>query len=253
MTVTLSYQRVEDLPADITNDVLRWTLALADTKHRLGIRTSEWINGGPALEAAVGASAVTQDELGHARSFYAVLRDFDGAPEGIGAENDLQARATFYNPRVLNQPWASWLDVVCANVTLDRALHIAVAALRGSTFAPLHGRAAKILQEEEFHRIFGDGWLAKLAKRDDLRERLQATLDRFWQAAVAWYGPENDPIAETVYRHGIVTATAGELRQRWLEQIIPLFERNNLQPPAWEPEWSTWDATFRDFNPNHDQ
>lgn len=243
----LSYQRVEDLPADITNDVLRWTLALADTKHRLGIRTSEWINGGPALEAAVGASAVTQDELGHARSLYAVLRDFNGAPEGIGAENDLQARATFYNPRVLNQPWASWLDVIAANVTLDRALHMAVAALRGSTFAPLHGRAAKILQEERFHRIFGDGWLAKLAKRDDLRERLQASLDRFWQAAVGWYGPEDDPIADTLYHTGIVREPAAKLQQHWLAQMIPLFEQHNLQVPNWQPDWSGWDDRFRDW------
>jgi phenylacetate-CoA oxygenase PaaI subunit len=244
---TRSYQRVEDLPADVANDALRWTLSLADTKHRLGIRTSEWVNGGPALEAAVGASAITQDELGHARSLYAVLRDFAAVPDGIGAENDLQARSVFYNPRVLNQPWPSWLDVIAANVTLDRALHVAVAALRGSTFSPLHARAAKILQEEEFHRIFGDGWLARLAQRDDLHERLQASLERFWRAAVGWYGPESDRIAGTLYQVGIVTRTPDELRQRWLEQIIPLFERNNLQVPDWEANWSTWDDGFRDF------
>jgi 1,2-phenylacetyl-CoA epoxidase catalytic subunit len=242
-----SYQRVEDLPADVANDVLRWTLSLADTKHRLGIRTSEWVNGGPALEAAVGASAITQDELGHARSLYGVLRDFAAAPDGIGAENDLQARTVFYNPRVLNQPWSSWLDVSAANVTLDRALHIAVAALRGSTFAPLHGRAAKILQEEEFHRIFGDSWLARLAQRDDLRGRLQASLERFWRTAVGWYGPESDRIAGTLYQVGILTRTPDELRQRWLEQLIPLLERHNLQAPDWEANWSTWDDGFRDF------
>lgn len=246
-SATISYQKVEDLPADITNGVLRWTLSLADTKHRLGIRTSEWVNGGPALEAAVGASAITQDELGHARSLYAVLRDFAAAPEGIGAENDLQSRNLFYNPRLLNQPWPSWLDVIAANVTLDRALHIAVAALRGSTFVPLHGRAAKILQEEEFHRIFGDGWLARLAQRDDLRERLQNSLDRFWQTAVGWYGPESDAITTTLYQAGIVTATADQLRQRWLEQMLSLFERNHLQTPDWQPNWSIWDASFRDF------
>jgi phenylacetate-CoA oxygenase PaaI subunit len=227
--------------------VLRWTLSLADTKHRLGIRTSEWVNGGPALEAAVGASAITQDELGHARSLYAVLRDFAAAPSGIGAENDLQARAVFYNPRVLNQPWPSWLDVIAANVTLDRALHVAVAALRGSTFAPLHARAAKILQEEEFHRIFGDGWLARLAQREDLRERLQASLERFWRAAVGWYGPESDRIAGTLSQVGILMRTPDELRQRWIEQIVPLLQRNNLQVPDWEADWATWDDGFRDF------
>jgi 1,2-phenylacetyl-CoA epoxidase catalytic subunit len=245
---TVNYQSVDALPADTADELLRWALSLADTKHRLGIRTSEWVNGGPTLEAAVGASAITQDELGHARSLYAVLREFTAAPSGLGAENDLQARTTFYNPRPLNQPWPSWLDVVCANVTLDRALQVVVAAWRGSTFAPLHGRAAKILQEERFHRLFGDGWLARLAQRDDLHDSLQGSLTHFWQMAVGWFGPEDDSGSRRLARLGIVQASTAELRQQWLDQLLPLIERCDLDAPQWEPNWATWNSHFRDFD-----
>jgi 1,2-phenylacetyl-CoA epoxidase catalytic subunit len=103
------------------------------------------------------------------------------------------------------------------------------------------------LQEEEFHRIFGDGWLARLAQREDLRERLQASLERFWRAAVGWYGPESDRIAGTLSQVGILMRTPDELRQRWIEQIVPLLQRNNLQVPDWEADWATWDDGFRDF------
>src|SRR4051794_11955348 len=48
--------------------------SLADNKYMLGRRYAEWCTGAPLLESAVAASAMAQDELGHARSFYPVLR-----------------------------------------------------------------------------------------------------------------------------------------------------------------------------------
>ncbi|TMD74161.1 MAG: hypothetical protein E6I97_15840 [Chloroflexi bacterium] len=42
--------------------------SLADNKQAVGRRYAYWCNGAPALEAAVAAAAMTQDELGHART-----------------------------------------------------------------------------------------------------------------------------------------------------------------------------------------
>jgi len=244
----MTYQRIEELDGRVAAAVLQWTLALADTKHKLGIRTSEWINGSPALEAAVGASAITQDELGHARSLFAFLKEFPGAPEGIGAENDLEARDDYHCPRLLNDPWPSWLDVIAANVLVDRALNVAVEAFRDSTFAPLRGRCAKIVQEEEFHRIFGDSWLARLAGWDEeKRGKLQESLNHFWGTAVGWFGPDDDPIALTLYQQGILQATPAEMRRRWLEQVGPLLQKNGLTSPAADVDWSGWNAAYRDL------
>ncbi|MFQ5399253.1 MAG: Phenylacetic acid catabolic protein [Anaerolineae bacterium] len=249
---TLSVQHVEDLDAATADALLRWGLALADTKHRIGMRTSEWVNGTPALEAAVGASALTQDELGHARSYFSMLRQFPGAPEAIGFENDLAARDVYYNPRVLNTPWASWLDVIAVNVLLDRALHIAVAATSTSTYAPLRQRAAKVVQEEDYHRIFGDSWLARLAAREDaLPQRLQDSLNRFWGTAVAWFGPPDDAISDDaisarLYDAGILNATPAQMRARWEDQVTALLSKNNLTPPDMKPDWSNWHPAHRD-------
>ena len=40
----------------------------ADNKGALGRRYGEWAVSAPAVEAAVAAAAMAQDELGHARS-----------------------------------------------------------------------------------------------------------------------------------------------------------------------------------------
>ncbi|HEV3310642.1 MAG TPA: Phenylacetic acid catabolic protein, partial [Chloroflexota bacterium] len=51
---------------------------LADNKYWLGRRYAEWCTAAPTLESAVAASAMAQDEIGHARSHYPLFRQFTG-------------------------------------------------------------------------------------------------------------------------------------------------------------------------------
>ena len=241
----LRYRTVAELAPNTAAALLMLGLALADTKHRLGQRLSEWVNGAPALEAAVGASAMTQDELGHARSLFAMLRDFPGAPPELRIENDLE-RSIYFNPSLLEAPWGSWLEVIASNVLLDQALTVVFEAAGNSRFAPLSQRAAKVLQEERFHRIFGEGWLARLAATGgQTRERLQVALDRMWPVAAAWFGPPDDPAVASLVREGILSASGGEMRDAWLARVNPLLHRQSLELSGDEPEWSRWDAERR--------
>lgn len=243
---TLSFRNVSDLDSGLAAALLAWGLALADTKYLLGRRLSEWVNGAPALEAAVGAAAMTQDELGHARSLFSMLREFPGAPVELGTETDLQ-RKEFFAPAALNAPWKSWLDVVAINVLFDRALNLVFAAARGSSFGPLSQRAAKILQEEGFHRIYGDGWFARLASSpDNHRRRLQIALEKAWLLSEAWIGPEDDPVSRSLVEAGVLAAGPAELRRQWSAEVRNLLEKHDfsLEPAA--REWPAWDPQRRE-------
>lgn len=243
---TRSFRNVSDLDPGLAAALLAWGLALADTKYLLGRRLSEWVNGAPALEAAVGAAAMTQDELGHARSLFSMLREFPGAPVELGTETDLQ-RKEFFAPAALSAPWKSWLDVVAFNVLFDRALNLVFAAARGSSFGPLSQRAAKILQEEGFHRVYGDGWFARLARsQDNHRRRLQIALEKAWLLSEAWIGPEDDPVSRSLVEAGVLAAPPAALRQQWSAEVHKLLENHNLtlRPPA--PDWSAWDPHRRE-------
>ena len=48
--------------------------SLADNKAALARRYAEWGVSAPTLESAVAAAAMAQDEMGHARSTYPVLK-----------------------------------------------------------------------------------------------------------------------------------------------------------------------------------
>jgi phenylacetate-CoA oxygenase PaaI subunit len=242
------YHNANDLDPELSASLLHWGLALADTKYLLGRRLSEWVNGAPALEAAVGAAAMTQDELGHARSLYSFLRDFPGAPEELGTEFDLR-RSDFFSPGKLEKPMKTWSDVIAANVLFDRALNIVFDATRESQFGPLAQRAAKILQEESFHRIYGDSWLARLARSDgEKRSNLEESLESTWSLADAWIGPASDPVTKPLVAAGILAASPGALRERWLAQVNPLLAKHGLNTTMPEPDWTRWNADRREIS-----
>lgn len=245
-TARPTYENLESLPPELVDPILRWTLSLADTKHRIGIQLSHWVTGTPALEAAVSAAAITQDELGHARSLFSILRHFPEAPEGMGAENDLEARLIYFAPRTLESRWESWLQVIAINVVLDRALQCAVESFQGSTFAPLAGCSAKIIQEERFHRIFGDTWLKRLGENEDIRAQLQEHINWAWAIADGWIGPDDDSTNASLVDAGVLTQSTSQQREKWVKETIDVLERANFQQPASRTDWSMWNPEFRE-------
>lgn len=244
------FHSAEDLPEALAPAVLSWLLSVADTKHRIGLQFSRWVTGTPALEAAVSSAAITQDELGHARSIYSLLRNYPGAPESIGAENDLEARDIYYAPAALMPSWESWLQVVAINVVLDSALQIAIAQMQDSTFQPLAGRIAKIMQEEKFHRVFGHSWIERLVQQEDmLKEQLQQKVDWAWQITGQWIGPDDDPVTTQLVAAGVLGSGTAVIRKQWLAEVEPVLTINGLTVPEDKSDWSNWDAQFRQSNP----
>ena len=84
------------IPTTTANDaVARACMAsligsLADNKAALGRRYAEWAVSAPTLESAVAAAAMAQDELGHARATYPILKAL-GADECLdGGGNRLE-------------------------------------------------------------------------------------------------------------------------------------------------------------------
>src|SRR5260370_28657346 len=91
---------------------------LADNKYALGRRYAEWCSGAPTLESGVAAAAMAQDELGHARALYPLLRDL--APSGTDpAQIDPDTRTRFVNMAVLRTPFGGGAGVVGADTLLD--------------------------------------------------------------------------------------------------------------------------------------
>src|SRR5579859_4737347 len=85
--------------------------SLADNKQAIGRRYAYWCNGAPALEAAVAAAAMTQDELGHARTLYPLLDNFTQA-EADPRQIEPMTRALRYHLAYLDNDFQGWSDFV---------------------------------------------------------------------------------------------------------------------------------------------
>ncbi|TMD74160.1 MAG: hypothetical protein E6I97_15835 [Chloroflexi bacterium] len=119
-------------------------------------------------------------------------------------------------------------------------------------------RARKIVQEERIHEMHGEGWVRRLARAGGaVRATMAASLERLWNETLCWFGPNDDPIMQQLYREGIIDATPDELRARYLKKIMPTLQGLDIEVPVafnasnkqWELTgalpWERWDAVGR--------
>jgi phenylacetate-CoA oxygenase PaaI subunit len=231
--------------------------SLADNKQAIGRRYAYWCNGAPALEAAVAAAAMTQDELGHARTLYPLLEDFTQA-ESDPDQIEPMTRTLHYHLAYLDHDFQGWSDFVATNFLLDTAITTFFEAAQNSSYEPLRQRARKIVQEERIHEMHADGWVRRLAQAGGaVRSTLVASLFRLWDETLCWFGPNDDPNMQQLYREGIIDATPDELRSRYLQKIMPTLSSLEIEVPVffhsdtkrWELRqslpWNSWDAITR--------
>jgi phenylacetate-CoA oxygenase PaaI subunit len=221
--------------------------SLADNKYVLGRRYAEWCTGAPKLEAAVAAAAMAQDELGHARSFYPLLRGFPGATEADTMEEaGWQTRPTSALA-CLDARFGSWGQFVATNFVVDTAFTILFQAAEASPYEPLRQRARKIVQEEQGHWVHARGWVRQLAIGEAAREDLSSSLGLVWGDAIAWFGQDDDPVLGTLSRCGMLRDAPERLRGRLLERLTPILESVGVADGLVSRAlpWERWDRSAR--------
>lgn len=233
--------------------------SLADNKQMVGRRYAYWCNGAPALEAAVAAAAMTQDELGHARTLYPLLDDFMQA-EADPAQVEPETRTLHYHLAFLDKDFVGWSDFVATNFLFDTALTTFFESAQNSTYEPLRQRSRKIIQEERIHLMHGEGWVRRLSKAGGAVKRtLASSLAQLWGETLCWFGPNDDPTMQHLYQQGIIDATPDELRSRYLQKVMPTLQQMSIEVPTtfnettqqWELTedlpWARWDGVARRF------
>jgi phenylacetate-CoA oxygenase PaaI subunit len=225
--------------------------SLADNKQSIGRRYAYWCNGAPALEAAVAAAAMTQDELGHARTLYPLLADFVQA-EADPAQIEPETRTLHYSLAFLDKDFAGWSDFVATNFLFDTALTTFFEAAQNSTYEPLRQRSRKIVQEERIHLMHGEGWVRRLSKAGGAVKRtLVSSLTQLWDETLCWFGPHDDPVMHSLYKRSILDSLPDELRSRYMQKVMPILQQVDIEMPVMIDEllWARWDNIGRRLNP----
>jgi 1,2-phenylacetyl-CoA epoxidase catalytic subunit len=210
--------------------------SLADNKGALGRRYGEWAVSAPAIESAVAAAAMAQDELGHARSTYPVLAKLGvtRGDEGLDAGHPLP---------LLAHELPDWASFIAANLVADGIFTTFVASARESSIEPLAQRAHKILQEEGAHKLHAEAWAKRITRGggSDL-ELLLERIEQMWAQASRWPGPDGHPGYQEAIAKGMVSEGPDAIRARVTEWLRGLAIRVPLDEPN---DWSGWDEARR--------
>lgn len=239
--MTTETRAESELDAETRDGVRDLILVLADSKRLLGYRYAEWMLGAPELETGIACSSMAQDEWGHARLLYALLKAFDEDVEAL--EHGREADA-YRNMAVLDEVPGSWPETVALMVLADGALTVQFEALRQSSYEPLRQRVEKLLDEEGFHAAHGAAWFRRLAGGTDAsREALRESVETMLPVVAEWFGPEGGR-GERLREAGVVERGGAGLRKRFLDRMAPLLDLIGVARPT-EPAFDAFDEARR--------
>ncbi len=205
-------------------------LVLADSKRLLGFRYGSWILGAPELETGIACAAMAQDEWGHARLFYALLKDFG---EDVEQLEHGRAPHEYFSMQVLDREPEEWAGVVALNAVADAALSVQLEALRDCCYLPLRQRTEKVLAEEQYHRAHGNAWARRYIDRSpDSARAFREVLSTVLPRVVEWFGVQGGR-GTLLARAGVCAGEPDDLRGAFLAMnpsILGALWEN--EPPA---------------------
>lgn len=243
------WKSADSMPGELHGPLSSLLLSLADNKRLLGMRYSEWILGAPTLEAGIACSAMAQDEWGHGRILYAVLKDFGHEPGALEHEREADE---YVSSELLDEPPDGWPGLLALNALLDAALSVQCDALSESRYAPLHYKMGKLADEERFHAEHARGWTYRLAGTDSGRGALAEAYGAALGSCLRWFGRDGSEMWDSLATAGVVDGGPDTLRGRWLERVGPLLDLVGLAVPdsaGSDLDWNGWDDNRRRTGP----
>jgi ring-1,2-phenylacetyl-CoA epoxidase subunit PaaC len=219
--MTTDVTRSAQLPDGVRDAVRDLILVLADSKRLLGMRYGQWLLGAPELEAGIACASMAQDEWGHARLLYALLREFG---DDVHALEHGREPHEYRSIDVLDAEPRSWPELVAVNALVDTALSVQLESLSGSSYVPLRQRVQKLIEEESFHAAHGAAWFRRIATAgEDGHAQMQDAVAAVLPGVLRWFGRDSGA-PQTLRDAGIADATGSALRERFVERVLPLLD-----------------------------
>ncbi|SJM65747.1 1,2-phenylacetyl-CoA epoxidase subunit PaaA [Gulosibacter sp. 10] len=230
-------------PADWMPEAYRKTLTRQVAQHAhseiIGMQPeANWITRAPSLKRKSILVAKVQDEAGHGLYLYS-------AAETLGTTRDemtqqlLDGKAKYSS--IFNYPARSWADMGAIGWLVDGAAICNQVPLCRCSYGP-YGRAmVRICKEESFHQRQGWEILYTLSHGTaEQKQMAQDAVDRFYGPALQMFGPPDDqsPNSKQSMAWNVKRFSNDELRQRFVDMIVPQAEALGLTLPDPDLRWN---------------
>ena len=190
-----------------------------------------WITRAPNLRRKMVLLAKVQDEAGHGEYLYHAAETL-----GITREEMLDAllvgRAKYSN--IFNYPTLTWADIGIIGYFVDGAAILNQTMLARCSYGPYSRANIRICAEESFHMKQGKEMVIRMAQgTPEQRALVQEAINRWWWPTLMMFGPHDSdsPNSPQLIRWGIKTRTNDELRQTFIDNLIPELHALGLSVP----------------------
>ncbi len=190
-----------------------------------------WITRAPNLRRKMVLLAKVQDEAGHGQYLY-------HAAETLGATREemvdalLEGRAKYAS--VFNYPALGWADVGAIGWLVDGAAIMNQTMLSHCSYGPYSRAMVRICAEEGFHKKQGQEMIMRYSQGTETQRRMtQDAINRWWWPSLMMFGPHDGESKNTpqLVRWGIKTKTNDELRQEFINEMVPALHALGLSVP----------------------
>jgi ring-1,2-phenylacetyl-CoA epoxidase subunit PaaC len=232
----------------MTQDILQYTLHLADNALVLGHRNSEWCGHGPVLEQDIAISNIALDLIGQARNFYQYAANISNDnPEVLSNEKWVDQKSTvtedsfpyfrdagdFRNIVLLELPKGDWAVTVLRQFFFSAFQQLLFERLSTSRDTQIAAIAGKSLKEIAYHLRWSGEWVIRLGDgTEESRKRLVSAAEALWPYTEGLFEPtsyENSLVNEKV-----VPDSRG-LKKEWLQRVCDVFETATISIPSSAP------------------
>ena len=230
-------------PKDWMPDAYRKTLIRQISQHAHSeivgmLPEGNWITRAPSLKRKAILLAKVQDEAGHGLYLYS-------AAETLGTTrdqmiNDLHRGKAKYSS-IFNYPTLSWADMGTIGWLVDGAAIMNQVPLCRTSYGPYARAMVRVCKEESFHQRQGFEIMMVLSKGSkEQKEMAQEAFNRWWWPTLMMFGPkdEESPNSEQSMRWKIKRFSNDELRQRFVDMMVPQAEFLGLTVPDKDLKWN---------------
>jgi ring-1,2-phenylacetyl-CoA epoxidase subunit PaaA len=135
---------------------------------------------------------------------------------------------------VFNYPTLNWTDVGVIGYLVDFAAILNQTMLAHSSYGPYSRAMIRICAEENFHKKQGQDLVIHMAQGTPRQKAMvQDAINRWWWPIIMMFGPhdQNSPNSAVLIRWGVKTKTNDELRQEFIDKIVPELQALDLHIP----------------------
>ncbi len=208
----------------MNNDLINYTLHLADNSLILGQRNSEWCGHGPILEQDIAITNISLDLIGQARNLYqyAALLRKDGSTEDSLAY--LRTEREYKNCLLTEQPNGDWAQTILRQFFFSSYQYLLYQQLQAGEDKPLAAIAEKSLKEVAYHLRWSSEWVIRLGDgTEESHNRMLKATDELWR-----YTGEMFIAADYEKTAGIDVIL---LKEPWQKKVKEIFDEATLPYP----------------------